>query len=353
VPAGVSVGYSGAAYAPAVEPQRRPQIPAQRAMTAMSRSEVEILERGRQWLEEGERVVLATVAHTWGSSPRPPGALMVLGESGRFAGSVSGGCIEEELIERVRADFPQRFETIEYASESHRALPCGGRLLLALEPLDQVPRMPEMLAALRAGTAVARTLDLDRREASWRLAERGARTRLADQRLEVIYEPAWRMVVVGAGELAHWVCRFAALLDYALEVCDPRGEYRDAWRLPDVAVHGDYPDDYLGAHACDANTAVVALTHDPKIDDLAVMEALRTPAFYIGALGSSRSTQKRIQRLTEHFGATPADIGRIRGPIGIDLNTRKPQEIALAVLTEVTAARNGVAVTTQRLDPGA
>ena len=314
----------------------------------MSRSEIEILERGQRWAAEGERVVLATVAHTWGSSPRPAGAVMVLGESGRFAGSVSGGCLEEELLTRVRENFPRSFETIEYNSDTSRSLPCGGRLLLTLEPLASIPELPAMMGALRAGAAVVRRLDLEHNTVAWSTADSDARTRFEDQVLNVVYEPAWRLVVVGAGELASWVCRFANLLDYAIEVCEPRLEYRDAWALHELPVAGDYPDDFIGARGCDGHTAIVALTHDPKVDDLAMLEGLRTQAFYIGALGSGRTTAKRAARLVEHFGVSQADVQRIRGPIGIDLQTRKPQEIALAVMTDITAARNGVTITTQR-----
>ena len=316
----------------------------------MSRSEVDILEQGQQWLAAGERVVLATVARTWGSSPRQTGAVMVISDRGRFAGSVSGGCIEEELLVRVHTAFPERFETLEYKSDTTRSLPCGGQLLLTLEPLAAVPALDAMLSTLRAGAAVVRRLDLAGGCVSWSAAAGDPRTQLADNVLEIVYEPAWRLVVVGAGELATWVCRLAALLDYAIEVCDPRSDYRDAWPLSDLAVAAEYPDDYLSAHPGDLHTAVVALTHDPKVDDLAMMEALRTPAFYIGALGSSRTTHKRAERLIEHFGMSAADVARIRGPIGIDLNTRKPNEIALAVMTDITAARNRVSLTSVRHD---
>ena len=317
----------------------------------MSRSEVDILERGRQWLAAGERVVLATVAHTWGSSPRPAGALMVLSEEGQFAGSVSGGCIEEELLARVRADFPRAFETIEYNSDTSRTLPCGGRLLLTLEPLASIAQLPAMLDALRDGAAIVRHLDLAHGSVTWSLADSDARTQFADPMLNVVYEPAWRLLVVGAGELASWVCRFAQLLDYAIAVCEPRPAYRATWSFSDLPVTSDYPDDFIGARSCDGRTAIVALTHDPKIDDLAMLEGLRTPAFYVGALGSGRTTAKRAARLIEHFDMSQTEVLRIRGPIGIDLQTRKPQEIALAVMTDITAARNGVVITTQRLTP--
>lgn len=312
------------------------------------RSETAIIETGLGWQAAGERVVLATVAHTWGSSPRPAGALMVLSESGRFCGSVSGGCIEEELIDHVRDSFPAGFQTLEYASDTHRSLPCGGRLLLTLEPLAGIADLAGMLAALGSGTAVLRRLDLAAASASWNAAPPDARTRLQGEVLEIVYEPAWRLLVVGAGELAQWVCRFAQLLDYAVQVCDPRPDYQAAWPLATLAVAQDYPDDFLRASTCDARTAVVALTHDPKVDDLAIMEALESTAFYIGALGSRRTTAARAERLATHFGVTAAALARVHGPIGIDLNSRRPQEIALAVMTDITAARNRVTIETRR-----
>jgi xanthine dehydrogenase accessory factor len=315
----------------------------------INRSEADILDEGREWLRAGARVALATVARTWGSSPRQTGALMVLSDRGHFEGSVSGGCIEAELIERMRADFPAGLETIEYSSSTTRSLPCGGRLLLVLEPLAALDDLDGLIAQLRAGQRVVRTIDLTQRCTSWAVADAASATRFSDDVLNVVYEPPWHLLVVGSGELAAWVCRFAALLGYTIEVCDPRPEYREAWSLSEFPVSPEYPDDYIAAHAGNRQTAIVALTHDPKVDDLAMMEALGTGAFYIGALGSSRTTAKRAERLIEHFGMSAEDVARIRGPIGIDLNTRKPQEIALAVLADITAARNRVTISTERL----
>lgn len=318
---------------------------------AQYRSEVETLTQGHAWQRDGRRVVLATVAHTWGSSPRPVGALMALADDGSFIGSVSGGCIEEELIRRVREDFPAAFETIEYESDTTRSLPCGGRLLLTLEPLAAIDDLGGMLEALRRGDAVERRLELADGSARWTVAGGGARSRLEGDELTVVYEPAWRLHVIGAGELARWVCRFAQLLDYDVAVCDPREDYRAGWGSDEVVVAPIYPDDFLAGRICDERTAVVALTHDPKVDDLAIIEALATDAFYVGALGSRRTTEKRAARLREHFALDDAAVGRIHGPVGIDLNTRRPQEIALAVMTDITAVRNGVMIETRRGQP--
>ena len=318
---------------------------------ATRRNETDIIAQGLVWQRAGADVVLATVAHTWGSSPRPVGAVMALTADGRFVGSVSGGCIEEELIARVRDDFPRAFTTLEYASDTHRSLPCGGRLLLTVEPLAGIAGLDAFLAELDGGRRLLREIDLRNGAASWREAPPDARTARDGERLEVVYEPVWRLVIVGAGELAQWVCRFASLLDYAVEVCEPRPEYRDTWPIDDVAVVGEHPDDYLETRPLNEQGAVVALTHDPKVDDLALIAALEGPAFYIGALGSRRTTARRAERLAEHFGMDAATLARIHGPVGIDLNSRRPQEIALAVLTDITAARNGVAITTTRTNP--
>lgn len=314
-----------------------------------ARSESAILEQALAWSQANEAVVLATVAHTWGSSPRPVGALMALTASGRFLGSVSGGCIEEELVARVHNSFPEAFEIIEYASDTHRSLPCGGRLLLSLEPIETIYDLPGLINTLDAGGSVKRILDLNRRTNSWTPTVPGDRTERKDNLLHVVYQPAWQLLVAGAGELAQWVCRFAQLLDYRVALCDPRQDYAEAWPITGIKVDRSYPDDFLDGYTLDARTAVVALTHDPKIDDLAMLAALDSEAFYIGALGSRRTTAKRAERLAEHFGLSDESLKRINGPIGIDLNSRRPQEIALAVMTDITAKRNQVEITTHRL----
>ena len=314
----------------------------------MSSSEAGILDQGRQWLRAGQRVVLATVAHTWGSSPRQPGAVMVIAEDGRFAGSVSGGCIEDELLARLRGAFPPSMQTLEYASDTTRALPCGGRLLLVLEPLAQEMELATLADAMRARQNICRHIDLAHARADFAVAKPGESTHFDNDRLTVLYESDWRLLVIGAGELASWVCKFAAQLGYVLDVCDPREEYRVSWPLTDIPVSAAMPDDHIAVSDCDPQTAIVALTHDPKVDDLAMMEALATPAFYIGALGSPRTTASRAQRLMEHFDTAEEEVRRIRGPIGMDLNTRKPAEIALAVMSDITAVKNGVRIATER-----
>ena len=312
------------------------------------RSDVAVIEQGFAWHAEGVGVVLATVAHTWGSSPRPVGSVMALAADGRFAGSVSGGCIEDDLLQTIKSGWAKPFEVLEYDSNETRSLPCGGLLLLTLENLGAIDDLETMLAYLREGGSVVRCIDLENGSASWEKASANARTQLEKNDLQVVYAPSWRLLICGAGELAQWVCRLALLMDYAVAVCDPREDYRQAWTVEGVGVSAEYPDDFLRETGLDERSAVVALTHDPKIDDLAVLESLASQAFYVGALGSRRTTNKRAERLQEHFGCSAEELARVSGPIGIDLNSRKPQEIALSVLTEITARRNGVCISTVR-----
>ncbi|MFP6782539.1 MAG: XdhC family protein, partial [Gammaproteobacteria bacterium] len=176
-----------------------------------------------------------------------------------------------------------------------------------------------------------------------------ARTGIFDDEFRAIFEPKWRLLVIGAGQLSAFVTRFADTLGYEVVVCDPRENYRQSWLADDITLHSDMPDDFISAQQCDAQTGVVALTHDPKLDDLAIMDALDSSAFYVGALGSSRTNGARRERLREHFDISEERLAFMSGPIGLDLNTRTASEIALAIMTEITARRNGVELSSKRL----
>ena len=312
------------------------------------RSNADILNDGRERLAAGEKVILATVASTWGSSPRPAGSLMILTDSGYSAGSVSGGCIEQELLSTVKEGFPVNASTLEYDGESNRSLPCGGKLLVILEPLNELEDLKGLISALKGGKKLHRIISIREKRSIWTMEED---LRIFDSEEEVFriqYDPAWRILIVGFGDLGRRVSAFAEMLDYNVSVCEPREEYEQLLDLSSLSVSSAYPDDFIREAKCDDQTAILALTHDPKVDDLAMIEALETEAFYIGALGSARTAEKRAQRLVEHFDYSPAQVDRIKAPIGIDLRTRKVNEIALAVMTDVTACRNKVSVDTNR-----
>lgn len=317
----------------------------------MDSVDLEVLKTSVRWLEQGRRVLLVTVVKTWGSSPRPEGAMLALRDDGVVIGSVSGGCIEDDLIDRVRREglHYTKPEAVKYgisAEEAHRfGLPCGGTLQLVLEPLNASSGIDALLRAVEAGQLVARTHDMATGAATLQHATVTDGLQFDEARLVTIHGPRYRMLVIGAGQLSRYLCQIAVGLDYQITVCDPREEYSEEWSIPGVAMVRTMPDDTVMAMKLDERCAVIALTHDPKLDDLALMEALKTPAFYVGALGSRRNNANRRERLKE-FDLSDAELARLHGPVGIYIGSRTPPEIAISILAEVTAAKNGVSLPT-------
>lgn len=317
----------------------------------MDSVDLEVLKTSVRWLEQGRRVLLVTVVKTWGSSPRPEGAMLALRDDGVVIGSVSGGCIEDDLIDRVRREglHYTKPEAVKYgisAEEAHRfGLPCGGTLQLVLEPLNASSGIDALLRAVEAGQLVARTLDMATGAATLQHATVTDGLQFDEARLVTIHGPRYRMLVIGAGQLSRYLCQIAVGLDYQITVCDPREEYSEEWSIPGVAMVRTMPDDTVMAMKLDERCAVIALTHDPKLDDLALMEALKTPAFYVGALGSRRNNANRRERLKE-FDLSDAELARLHGPVGIYIGSRTPPEIAISILAEVTAAKNGLSLPT-------
>ncbi|WP_136414989.1 XdhC family protein [Herbaspirillum sp. ST 5-3] len=313
----------------------------------MDSIDLEVLKACADWLAAGLRCQLVTVVKTWGSSPRPEGAMMAMAADGRVVGSVSGGCIEDDLIERVRmhgipADLPHIVTYGVSADEAHRfGLPCGGTIRLALEPLSDASRIPELLQRVAQQELVARHLDLLRGQVQLLPARAGQCLLLGETELVTVHGPRWCLLVIGAGQLSRFLAQIATGMDYQVVVCDPREEYRTAWNLPEVPVVHAMPDDLVMEMRLDSRSAVVALTHDPKLDDLALMEALRSDAFYVGAIGSRANSEKRRERLKQ-FDLTDAQIGKLHGPIGLHLGSKTPPEIAISILAEMTAIRNGI-----------
>jgi xanthine dehydrogenase accessory factor len=309
----------------------------------------EVLRKSAEWLALGKRVLLVTVVKTWGSSPRPPGALLAVREDGHMVGSVSGGCIEDDIVERSRREgaYVKRPQAVTYgvsADDARRfGLPCGGTIQLVLEPLTAASRIDELLLSVEQGRLVARTLDLDSAKVELAPARASDGLSFDGQTLTTVHGPRYRMLVIGAGQLSRYLAQIAVGLDYQVTVCDPREEYTETWDIPGVALVKTMPDDTVVAMNLDERSAVVALTHDPKLDDLALLEALKSPAFYVGALGSRANNARRRQRLAE-FDLAPEQIGRLHGPIGLFIGSRTPPEIAISILAEITAAKNGVAL---------
>lgn len=317
----------------------------------MESVETEVLSAAQGWLDCGRRVLLVTVGGTWGSSPRPEGSMLAVRDDGRVVGSVSGGCIEDDLIAQVQREgigaemHPSVTEYGVTAEEAHRfGLPCGGTIRLVLEPLGSVSGIADMVAAIGAGQLVARELDMVTGRASVRPAHSTDGVAFDGVSLTTVHGPGYRMLLIGAGQLSRYVAGFATGLGYEVTVCDPREAYTDEWHMPGVRVVRSMPDDTVLDMHLDARSAVIALTHDPKLDDLALMEALRTDAFYVGAIGSRRNNAARRERL-RLFDLGDRELVRLRGPVGLYIGSRTPPEIALSILAEVTASKNNVTVT--------
>nr|WP_295785119.1 XdhC family protein [Rhodoferax sp.] len=327
----------------------------------MENLDVMVLRALQAWRQAGRRVLLATVVRTWGSSPRPVGSIMALCEDGAVVGSVSGGCIEDDLIYRFTRAYasngaavsgavqeipsgPPQF--VKYgitADEAHRfGLPCGGTLELLLEFDPEAEPLQALVAQLAQGQLVRRCVRLS--DGLVTLQPSAAPSDLVVTSVELLntFGPEYRMLVIGAGQLSEYVATMALFNGFAVTVCDPREEYRGAWSVPGVAVVSGMPDDVVSAFKPDRRSCVIALTHDPKLDDLALLEALKTDAFYIGAIGSRRNNAARHQRMVEHLDQTAETLERLRGPIGIYIGSKTPPEIAVSVMAEILAVKNGV-----------
>ncbi len=320
----------------------------------MENLDVMVLRTLRNWRQAGKRALLATVVRTWGSSPRPVGSIMALCEDGAVVGSVSGGCIEDDLIYKHTQAYAQNTMPIgppsfvKYgitADEAHQfGLPCGGTLELLLEFDPAADSLAELVEALEAGRLVQRKVRLSDGVVTLNNSARPEDLSLSSVELFNTFGPEYRMLLIGAGQLTEYLATMALFSGFSVTVCDPREEYRGAWSVPHVNVVSDMPDDVVVAFKPDRRSCVVALTHDPKLDDLALLEALKTDAFYVGAIGSRRNNEARHQRMMEHFDQTADTLARLRGPIGIYIGSKTPPEIAVSVMAEILAVKNGVAL---------
>lgn len=320
----------------------------------MESLDLRVLGDALSWRRAGHGVTLVTVVETWGSAPRPPGALLAVRDDGVVSGSVSGGCVEDDLIARIKAGEYESMASgkpsmIAYGVSKEEAarfgLPCGGTLRLVQEPLRDTDWIEQVLARTAAHELVARTLTLASGEVVLSAAGREATMQFDGLRLTTLFGPKWRLLLIGAGQLSQAVAQIAQMLDFEVLVCDPREEYASTLAPGACLVQG-MPDDVVRELVPDAHTAIVALTHDPKLDDMALLEALRSGAFYVGALGSARNQATRKKRLAEHFDLSEMELARLHGPVGLRIGAKTPAEIAVAVMAQIIEVKNaGVPVT--------
>lgn len=315
----------------------------------MDSVDLNVLKYAQQWRRDGHQVWLYTVIQTWGSAPRPPGAMLALREDGMVIGSVSGGCIEDDLIARRQAvrqqvpDIPVQLITYGLSREeaSRFGLPCGGTLRLTEERITDASWVEELLARCENHEIVSRELSLGTGQSTLDAATRDELVEFDGKRLKTVYGPRWRLLLIGAGQLSRYVASMARMLDFDVLICDPREEFAFGWEDEGSRFVSGMPDDAVQAIVPDAHTAIVALTHDPRLDDMALLTALKSNAFYIGALGSRVNTLKRRENLAL-LGLSEQEIARLHGPIGLHIGSHTPPEIALSLMAEIVSIKNGI-----------
>jgi len=330
----------------------------------MDSVDIEVLRTAEAWRKSGHRVALGTIVKTWGSAPRPIGAMVAIRDDGQIVGSVSGGCVEDDLVEKVRDKFAaaKKPELVVYGVTNQEAtrwgLPCGGTLELVLEPLGEESGIAELLERVTHQQLVKRRVEMDSGRATLEPGRWQDVLEFDGRVLASVHGPRWRLVLIGGGQLTRYLAEMARMLDYHVVVIDPREEYANSWDLPSVPINRGMPDDVVRELQLDGHSALVALTHDPKLDDLALMEGLKSAAFYVGAIGSKKNNDARRERLKE-FDVSAEEIARLRGPVGLYIGSKTPPEIAVAILAEMTAVRHGVsepswaAKPQRRFDPSA
>ena len=307
-------------------------------------------------LKTDKSVWLCTILKTWGSSPRPVGAMMACTPDGELVGSLSGGCIEEDFLDQLQdGTLKSQYEimgkpfTVRYgeteAEQARLKLPCGGQLHVLLEynePSDANKQVFDYLASsLENHTKVSRIVDLETGEIS--AADHVYDDAVVIEGGKMIHSlsPMYQLLLLGAGDVAKYVAEMALALGYNVTLCDPRPKYLDNWHVDGVKTTSRLPDDVVRERFSNPYSGIIALAHDPRVDDMALMEALKTDAFYIGAMGSERTSAARRKRLPE-LGLTKREIGVLRAPIGLPIQSKTPAEIAISVMAQVTMVRNGV-----------
>lgn len=309
--------------------------------------DIDVLESALSWLQSGQQVALATVIKTWGSSPRPPGSLLAMNDAGQFVGSVSGGCVEESLLARfshgeLAGPAPTMVDFgVDRQQASRMGLPCGGRLEVLVEQLGDAGSVTSLLQQLRDGALVTRKVNLATGDVDLRPGDGSAEFQLSESSVVKTFGPAWQILLIGDGQLARHLASMALHLDYRVIICDPRENFAPTEPLAGVNYSRLMPDDAVHKLTDQTRSAIVTLAHDPRQDDLGLSAALESQAFYIGALGSSRSAQARRGRLAS-LGYTAKQLNRIHGPAGLDIGSKRPAEIAVSILAQITAIRNGI-----------
>ena len=317
---------------------------------SIKNNDQEVIAAAHQWLQAGHTVQLVTVVRTWGSSPRPTGSLAAVRDDGLLVGSVSGGCVEKQLAEKILDSKGDQGVAVGNQVVTHHiddeqarrfGLACGGELELVFEQFSNTDDLLELAEALQNRQSVYRITNLQTGVSELHQNQSDKTFEFSGHTLVKPFGGGWRMLIVGAGQLSRYTAEFAHALDYEVIVCEPRPGFSEAWTVDAAKVIDMSPDDAVLKYACDSRSAVLALTHDPNVDDLALLEALPSKAFYVGALGSKANNAKRKKRLAA-LGLEENEIERLVGPVGIDIGSRSSAEIAIAIAADLIQVRNAL-----------
>ena len=325
----------------------------------MLSSQQQIISFVKDSLHREKSVWLCTILKTWGSSPRPIGAMMACTFDGELVGSISGGCVEEDFLEELREgklkDLYQSQAkpiTVVYgeteAEQARLKLPCGGQLHVLLELLEPSVENKTVFenihSALERHLTTSRIVNMSNGKIT--VGDHARKEALVIEKETMIHSlsPMYKLLLLGAGDVAKYVAEMALALEYQVTLCDPRPNYLDNWSVQGVETSARLPDDIVRESYSNPYSGIVALAHDPRVDDMALMEALKTDAFYVGAMGSERTSAARRDRLPE-LGLTKDEINTLHAPIGFEIASKTPAEIAISIMAEITAVRHGIKLT--------
>ncbi|WP_448653601.1 XdhC family protein [Pseudomonas fluorescens] len=317
----------------------------------MKSLDLQVIQQARSWSQEGRPIWLCTVLSTFGSAPRAPGAMLVAQSSGQWRGSLSGGCVEEDFLERLAVGFfPEYNQVISYGNGGlapKLTLPCGGVIRVLVEYIRPSVEAEHYLGAIEKACVgakmIVRELILGGQQRSCReINEVGPLVNETADGVTIRVAAVYRLILAGISPVAEFCAAIAVSMGYEVILCEPRTELLDGLTLPGVTVCPVFPATFISSGGCHAATAVVALTHDPRMDDLTLMDALRTAAFYIGAMGSERTSRNRLERLARIGKLNGEALERIHAPIGLRLGSKTPAEIAVAIMADILRKANGV-----------
>ena len=332
----------------------------------------QVLNQLTHWIKAGQKCWLATVVKTWGSSPRPVGSPFCCNTDGHTVGSLSGGCIEDDVVEKLpRGELADdKPHVLIYGGTREEAerlrLPCGGQLQVVIEPQPDQRRLLEfqqIIDRLALRACVERKVDIATGDMT--VTTKGRYQHLTfigdldntntpgEKFLVQTYGPRYQLFLIGAGPVSMYLAQMAKMLDYHVVVCDPRESFIEQWKIEGVQLECDMPDDAIRRCACDDFSAIIALTHDPRIDLMGLMEALKTDAFFVGTMGSTRTAATRREQLLQ-LDLTQAQVNKLHAPVGLPLGSKTPAEIAIAILSQLTALRtqNSSQDESRKNDPG-